>query len=100
MCGRGWSVAMVVLIATMCAAAPQQAVAAHGGAVRLVQRDEGGGLISRDRAAEIARAQTGGRVLDVDLRRNGNPWYRVKVLVDGKKVRSVRIDARTGRVLR
>jgi len=97
--GRGWSLAMTMLVVTLCAAAPQQPAAARGETVRLVQRDEGR-LISRDRAAEIARAQTGGRVLDVDLRRNGSPWYRVKVLIDGRKVRSIRIDARTGRVLR
>jgi len=54
--------------------------------------------ISADRAAEIARSATGGRVLSVERRRNDRPWYRVKVLVDGERVRYVGVDAVTGRI--
>ena len=52
--------------------------------------------ISADRAASIARNATGGRVLKV--KRKGGE-YQVRVLLDGERVRNVRVDARTGRVL-
>lgn len=52
--------------------------------------------ISADRAASIARDKTGGRVLKVE--RKGSV-YQVRVLLDGERVRNVRVDARTGRVL-
>ncbi len=52
--------------------------------------------ISRDRAAEIARDATGGRVLSVEL--EGGKSYRVKLLLDGERVRTVYVDARSGAV--
>ena len=52
--------------------------------------------ISADRAADIARSATGGRVLKVQ--RKGSV-YEVRVLLDGERVRTVTVDARTGRVL-
>lgn len=52
--------------------------------------------ISADRAASIASRATGGRVLKV--KRDGSV-YRVRVLLDGERVRNVSVDARTGRVL-
>lgn len=65
--------------------------------VQLVQRDD---LITRDRAAAVARSETGGRVLRVDLRNGDRPWYRVRVLIDGERVRTVAVDARSGRLRR
>lgn len=58
-------------------------------------RDNGGDTarISRDEAASIARRAVGGRVLGVELR---GDRYHVRLLVDGKRVRTVRVDARTG----
>jgi len=53
-------------------------------------------LISADQAAAIARRSTGGRVLSVNLRRGKRPVYRVKVLVNSERVRTVTIDARNG----
>jgi len=55
-------------------------------------------LISRDRAASIARSATGGRVLNIQLNRGNRPKYSVKMLLDGKRVRTVGVDARTGAV--
>lgn len=52
--------------------------------------------ISADRAADIARSATGGRVLKV--KRQGSV-YVVRVLLDGERVRNVSVDAQTGRVL-
>lgn len=56
-------------------------------------------LVGADSAAAAVRRSTGGRVLSVDLSPNGRPTYRVKVLLPGGRVRSVRVDARSGRVL-
>lgn len=55
-------------------------------------------LISADRAAAIARQSTGGRVLSVNLTRGNRPVYRVKVLLNSKRVRTVVIDARSGSI--
>lgn len=57
-------------------------------------------LISRDRAAAIASSATGGRVLNIDLKRGKRPKYKVKMLLDGKRVRSVTVDARSGAILK
>ena len=51
-------------------------------------------IISRKRAATIAKRATGGRVLSVELA--GERMYRVKVLLNDSRVRTVRVDARTG----
>ena len=55
-------------------------------------------LISADRAAAIARRSTGGRVLSVNLTRGKRPVYRVKVLLNSERVRTVVIDARNGSI--
>jgi uncharacterized membrane protein YkoI len=67
----------------------------RSGSWRLAQ-EKGEVSISRERAAAIAREATGGRVLSVDLQ-GGRSW-RVKVLLNGERVRTVTIDARTGAV--
>ena len=55
--------------------------------------------ISRDQAAAAARKATGGLVLKVKLEGKNKAIYRVRVLLEGERVRTVRVDARTGRVL-
>jgi uncharacterized membrane protein YkoI len=60
----------------------------------------GGALISQDRAAAAARSATGGRVLNIRLQDGKRPQYRVKVLLDGNRVRNVGVDARSGAVLK
>jgi len=95
--GLGGILAVLAVVFVVGGSLPPAAVAAAE-LPRLAQGSTRG-LISRDRAADIARAATGGRVLRVELRRDGQPWYRVKVLVNGTRVRIVRIDARSGRVL-
>lgn len=80
--------------------AANPAMAGSTGARQLAESANGAELISRDRAAAAARSATGGRVLRVELRNNGRPCYRVRVLVDGERVRSVAVDARSGRVRR
>jgi hypothetical protein len=51
--------------------------------------------ISRDEAASAARRATGGRVVGVKKR---GAVYFVRVLLDGERVRTVKVDARTGQV--
>jgi uncharacterized membrane protein YkoI len=51
--------------------------------------------VSRSEAAAIAERATGGRVLSIS--ESGRYW-QVKVLVDGKRVRIISIDMRSGRV--
>jgi len=60
----------------------------------------GQALISADRAATIAGSATGGRVLDIRLTGGKQPQYRVKVLLDGKRVRNLSVDAQSGAILR
>lgn len=93
--GTGWMAAAAFAVMTL--GTSPVAGAADMEDVQLVQRED---LISRDRAADIARSRTGGRVLRVDLRNGDRPWYRVRVLIDGEHVRSVAVDARSGRLRR
>jgi uncharacterized membrane protein YkoI len=81
------------------AAAPAEARAGVADApLRLAQAAP---TVSADQAAEAVRALSGGRILDVRLQsRSRPPVYRVKVLLDGGRVRVYRVDATTGEVLR
>ena len=90
---RGVAALPAIIVAFSLAAAPvygdsHKRVPQH---VRLAQAE-----ISADRAAAIARDATGGRVLKVQ--RKGKV-YQVRVLLDGERVRNVKVDARSGRVL-
>lgn len=95
--GRGGMRAMMPVLVMLAALSMMPASAAGLSAVRLAQAEEAN-LISADRAAEIVRSATGGRVLAVERRRNDRSWYRVKVLVDGERVRYLAVDAVTGRI--
>ncbi len=56
--------------------------------------------VSADQAAALVRTQIGGRILDLRLEsRDRGLVYRVKVLLDGGRVRVYRVDAATGRIL-
>ena len=56
--------------------------------------------VSADQAAVLVRAKSGGRILSVALEgRAGAPVYRVKVLLEGGRVRVYRVDASNGHVL-
>lgn len=91
---------MRMLVLVLLSALPMApAGAADVTGVRLAQGEQRD-PVSADRAAQIARSATGGRVLAVERRGDGRPWYRVKVLVDGERVRYVAVDAATGRIRR
>ena len=56
--------------------------------------------VSADQAAAQVRAKSGGRILSVALEDHaGGQVYRVKVLLEGGRVRVYRVDAGDGRVL-
>ncbi|MCC7121712.1 MAG: hypothetical protein IT493_09165 [Gammaproteobacteria bacterium] len=58
-----------------------------------------GGGIGPDQAAAIARAQTGGRVLDVQrLPKGGTSAFAVRLLLDAGRVRTVVVDGRSGQL--
>jgi len=90
-----WTTAAVLVLLSALPVTP--ANAAGFIPIRLAENEQAESL-SADRAAEIARAATGGRVLSVDRRGNGRPWFRVKILIDGERVRYVAVDAVTGRI--
>lgn len=57
------------------------------------------GVIGPDQAAAIARAQTGGRVLDVQQMPDGRPSaYAVRILLDAGRVRTVVVDGQSGQL--
>ncbi len=58
-----------------------------------------GGGIGPDQAAAIARAQTGGRVLDVrQLPNGGSASFAVRLLLDAGRVRTVVVDGQSGQL--
>lgn len=64
--------------------------------VRLAQA----GAISKSEAAELARARYGGRVLKVDeVSNGGRVVYRVRLLLDGGRIKTVNIDGNSGNIV-
>ncbi len=56
--------------------------------------------LSADEAAALVRAKSGGRILGVRRDKNARGLvYRVKVLLDGGRVRVYRVDASSGQIL-
>lgn len=96
--GSGRSRAAMLALFVLAALPVLPPHAAGSRSTYLAEAEGDSALIGPDRAAEIARQATGGRVLGVDRRGNGRPWYRVKVLIDGERVRYVAVDARDGHI--
>lgn len=94
--------AALVLVSLSLGVGPAHDVEAARGRKADKSSDAGGqkSLISRDRAAGIARSATGGRVLNIQLKRGKRPKYSVKMLLDKKRVKKVTVDARTGAILK
>ena len=56
-------------------------------------------MIGPDQAAAIARAQTGGRVLDVQrVPDPGTAAYAVRLLLEAGRVRTVVVDGQSGQL--
>lgn len=67
-------------------------------APRTVQR--GGGQISLQDATRLALQRHPGRVAGAEtITRNGRREHRIRILTEDNRVRTVRIDAQTGRFL-
>lgn len=64
------------------------------------QGNEAQAQIKPARAAAIAQKRYGGKVMSIDSRtHNGRVIYRVKLLQEDGRLRHVRVDGRTGKVL-
>lgn len=64
-----------------------------------VEASTGTMTIEADRAAAIARENTGGRVLDVRLLADdAGPAYAVRLLLDPGRVRTVLVDGNSGQL--
>lgn len=56
--------------------------------------------ISKSRAAALARSAHGGKVLNVErVESGGRVIYRVKLLLDGGRIRIVTVDGSSGKVV-
>jgi uncharacterized membrane protein YkoI len=67
---------------------------------KVLRERELGRVITLQAALRIVAAKVHGRVIDVDLLvRSGKPQYRVKVRRADGVIQTVRLDARTGRIL-
>ncbi len=65
-----------------------------------IQYAQGESRTDKSRAADIARAAHGGKVLKVDeVNSNGQVVFRVKLLLDGGRIKIVTVDGNSGRVI-
>lgn len=55
--------------------------------------------VDKSMAAELARQAYGGKVLSVDeIKEDGQTIYRVKLLLDGGRIKIVTVDGNSGKV--
>ena len=89
----------ISLLAGACLALPSSAARTEGADLtRLLA--QAAGPVGADEAAAVVRGVSGGRILDVRLDGDARPpVYRVKVLLDGGRVRIYVVDAGTGRIV-
>lgn len=87
----------IIVLAAATTALPDAALAADFAAPSMATPPAAGG--DAHHAAEIARVQTGGRVLDVrPAFENARSAYEVRVLLDAGRVRRVVVDVSSGKV--
>lgn len=61
---------------------------------------QGQGRTDKSKAADIARSAHGGRVLTVEeVNSDGKTIYRVKLLLDGGRIKIVTVDGNSGRII-
>ena len=66
----------------------------------LMQYAQGENRTDKSRAADIARAAHGGKVLKVEeVNTDGRTLYRVKLLLDGGRIKIVTVDGSSGRII-
>jgi uncharacterized membrane protein YkoI len=73
----------------------------YAGELRLAQNNSGATqakLIPAQQAANVARKNTGGRVLGVKLKKGKRPFYKVRVLLNSERVKTVNVDAISGSI--
>lgn len=79
---------LLVAVSSMGAALPAVAVVSEPYGAELYREREG---ISADEAASIVRSSYGGRV--VSVKAAGNGGWKVRVLLDGGRVKTVNVDS-------
>jgi uncharacterized membrane protein YkoI len=88
---------MFTVLIGVLAAAPAFGASALANPLLLAQATPS---VSADEAVALVRAQSGGRILNLRLENRAGPAvYRVKVLLEGGRVRVYRVDASTGKIL-
>lgn len=95
-------VCCLALVLSLALTAPD-AVAQPGASYQLAQNSTGTearAKIKPAQAASIAKKSYGGKVMSIDMQtRDGRVIYRVKLLQENGRLRSVRVDGRTGKIL-
>jgi len=90
--------AIILIAGANLAVPPSAAAGAHADHGRLLA--QAAGPVGAEEAAALVRGASGGRILDVRFDESAQPpVYRVKVLLDGGRVRVYLVDARTGRIV-
>lgn len=65
-----------------------------------MQYAQGESRTDKSRAADIARSSHGGKVLSVDeVNSDGRIVFRVKLLLDGGRIKIVTVDGNSGRII-
>lgn len=93
----------VLALAGLLALAPAAADARSSAVMQLAQSDsrpESRPRISAGQAASIVQRRYGGQVVDVDMRQSGGRViYRVRILQDDGRIRTVRVNGETGEIM-
>lgn len=92
--------ALLVLIALSLTTAPPAAAEARNGLPRAAADSRAEQNISASQAAAIVQRRFGGRVVDVDsYRRGGRLIYRVRLLQDEGRMRTIQVDGQSGDII-
>lgn len=88
---------LTALLAMLCSSLAWANPAPNRTPIQLAQAEQ---RIDKSKAADIARSAHGGKVLTVEeAKSGGRTVFRVKLLLDGGRVRIVSVDGSSGKIL-
>lgn len=97
------SCCLALVLALALTSSPADARANASSSYQLAQNAQGKeaqAQIKPARAAAIAKKRYGGKVMSIDSRKHdGRVIYRIKLLQEDGRLRNVRVDGRTGKIL-